>query len=161
MKSSQSNFNLRSPGSYLARSYLIATVSKMSTEFHRKVRLWHFLIEQLSFILFIILLIMTHHQRNFITELTLVHICTTNVTMNLNNKELMLMHILALSAARCHCRRRAARASKPNKFRTKNKAEKLWCGYKLRLSNYAYRILILHGFFGLSNQGNNLENAKH
>ena len=27
MKSSQSNFNLRSPGSYLARSYLIATVS--------------------------------------------------------------------------------------------------------------------------------------
>ena len=26
MKSSQSNFNLRSPGSYLARSYLIATV---------------------------------------------------------------------------------------------------------------------------------------
>ena len=25
MKSSQSNFNLRSPGSYLARSYLIAT----------------------------------------------------------------------------------------------------------------------------------------
>ena len=28
MKSSQSNFNLRSPSSYLARSYLIATVSK-------------------------------------------------------------------------------------------------------------------------------------
>ena len=27
MKSSQSNFNLRSPSSYLARSYLIATVS--------------------------------------------------------------------------------------------------------------------------------------
>ena len=26
MKSSQSNFNLQSPGSYLARSYLIATV---------------------------------------------------------------------------------------------------------------------------------------
>ena len=26
MKSSQSNFNLRSPSSYLARSYLIATV---------------------------------------------------------------------------------------------------------------------------------------
>ena len=26
MKSSQSNFNLGSPGSYLARSYLIATV---------------------------------------------------------------------------------------------------------------------------------------
>ena len=26
MKSSQSNFKLRSPGSYLARSYLIATV---------------------------------------------------------------------------------------------------------------------------------------
>ena len=26
MKSSQSNFNLRSPGSFLARSYLIATV---------------------------------------------------------------------------------------------------------------------------------------
>ena len=26
MKSSQSNYNLRSPGSYLARSYLIATV---------------------------------------------------------------------------------------------------------------------------------------
>ena len=107
---------------------------------------------------------MTHHQRNFITELTLVHICTTNVTMNLNNKELMLMHILALSAARCHCRRRAARASKPNKFRTKNKTEKLWCGYKLRLSNYAYRIvcelnLNFALFLGLSNQGNNLENA--
>ena len=76
MKSSQSNFNLQSPGSYLARSYLIATVSKMSTEFHRKltlkVRLWHFLIEQLSLNLFIILLIMTHHQINFITELMLV-----------------------------------------------------------------------------------------
>ena len=28
MKSSQSNFNFRSPGSYLARSYLIATVAK-------------------------------------------------------------------------------------------------------------------------------------
>ena len=27
MKSSQSNFNLRSPSSYLARSYLIATVN--------------------------------------------------------------------------------------------------------------------------------------
>ena len=31
MKSSQSNFNLRSPGSYLARSYLIATVAKNNT----------------------------------------------------------------------------------------------------------------------------------
>ena len=29
MKSSQSNFNLRSPGSSLARSYLIGTVPKM------------------------------------------------------------------------------------------------------------------------------------
>ena len=29
MKSSQSNFNLRSPGSYLARSYLIATVKRV------------------------------------------------------------------------------------------------------------------------------------
>ena len=28
MKSSQSNFNLQLPGSYLARSYLIATVTK-------------------------------------------------------------------------------------------------------------------------------------
>ena len=28
MKSSQSNFNLQLPGSYLARSYLIATVKK-------------------------------------------------------------------------------------------------------------------------------------
>ena len=35
MKSSQSNFNLQSPGSYLARSYLIATVHKcnLSTGF--------------------------------------------------------------------------------------------------------------------------------
>ena len=33
MKSSQSNFNLRSPGSYLVRSYLITTVSKMNV-FH-------------------------------------------------------------------------------------------------------------------------------
>ena len=30
MKSSQSNFNLRSPGSYLARSYLIATVNEQT-----------------------------------------------------------------------------------------------------------------------------------
>ena len=30
MKSSQTNFNLRSPGSYLARSYLIATVFLLS-----------------------------------------------------------------------------------------------------------------------------------
>ena len=29
MKSSQSNFDLRAPSSYLARSYLIATVTKM------------------------------------------------------------------------------------------------------------------------------------
>ena len=29
MKSSQSNFNLRSPSSYLARSYLIATVQSL------------------------------------------------------------------------------------------------------------------------------------
>ena len=29
MKSSQSNFNLRSPGSYLVRSYLITTVPKI------------------------------------------------------------------------------------------------------------------------------------
>ena len=29
MKSSQSNFNLRSPGSYLVRSYLITTVLLM------------------------------------------------------------------------------------------------------------------------------------
>ena len=30
MKSSQSNFNLRSPGSYLVRSYLITTVKTIS-----------------------------------------------------------------------------------------------------------------------------------
>ena len=30
MKSSQSNFNLRSPGSYLVRSYLITTVPKVA-----------------------------------------------------------------------------------------------------------------------------------
>ena len=86
--------------------------------------------------------------------------------MNLNNKELMLMHILALSAARCHCRRRAARASKPNKFRTKNKAEKLWCGYKLRLSNYAYRIvcelnLNFARFFRLIKPGQQPGKCKH
>jgi hypothetical protein len=33
MKSSQSNFNLRLPSSYLARSYLIATVSKNTFSF--------------------------------------------------------------------------------------------------------------------------------
>ena len=38
MKSSQSNFNLRSPGSYLVRSYLIATVSQNSKN---KVNLIH------------------------------------------------------------------------------------------------------------------------
>ena len=32
MKSSQSSFNLRSPGSYLARSYLIATVLSLGVE---------------------------------------------------------------------------------------------------------------------------------
>ena len=31
MKSSQSNFNLRSPSSYLARSYVIATVTKIES----------------------------------------------------------------------------------------------------------------------------------
>ena len=30
MKSSQSNFNLRSPGSYLIRTYLITTVRKIN-----------------------------------------------------------------------------------------------------------------------------------
>ena len=33
MKSSQSNFNLRSPSSYLARSYLIATLMKWALSF--------------------------------------------------------------------------------------------------------------------------------
>ena len=37
MKSSQSNFNLRSPGSYLARSYLIAKlVVHISSLMHKK-----------------------------------------------------------------------------------------------------------------------------
>ena len=34
MKSNQSNFNLRSPGSYLAHSYLIATVRKGLIQTH-------------------------------------------------------------------------------------------------------------------------------
>ena len=33
MKPSQSNFNLQSPGSYLARSYLIATVTSPFKKF--------------------------------------------------------------------------------------------------------------------------------
>ena len=33
MKSSQSNFDLRSPGSYLVRSYLITTVPKNLTSY--------------------------------------------------------------------------------------------------------------------------------
>ena len=33
MKSSQSNFDLRSPGSYLVRSYLITTVKNQSQKF--------------------------------------------------------------------------------------------------------------------------------
>ena len=35
MKSSQSNYNLQSPGSYLARSYLIATVLLSNLDFTR------------------------------------------------------------------------------------------------------------------------------
>ena len=37
MKSSQSNFNLRSPGSYFARSYLIATVLQLNTSLFQKI----------------------------------------------------------------------------------------------------------------------------
>ena len=36
MKSSQSNFDLRSPSSYLARSYLIATVTRMKGKYFNK-----------------------------------------------------------------------------------------------------------------------------
>ena len=40
MKSSQSNFNLRSPVSYLARSYLIATVHTKKEKISNKI-IWN------------------------------------------------------------------------------------------------------------------------